>query len=155
GEADRTVDPPKTRARSGQEQAVTALLTADGTLQTAYGADTTKWLWGRVHTLTTQSAAAPLVAGAFSGGPYARPGGALTVDVGNPNSSQSSPLAFAYSSGSNLRFISVMDPAAANAQAKMQLPGPERDAAGVFSNTLTMPNIYAQKQYVESLYVHP
>jgi len=153
-DVDRTFDPSKTKAHTCQEQAITALLTAYGTLQTAYGADTTKWLWGRVHTLTTQSAAAPLIAGAFSGGPYARPGGALTVDVGNPNSSQSSPLAFAYSSGSNLRFISVMDPAAANAQVKMQLPGPERDAPAVLTNTLTLLNMYVLNQYFDFLYGH-
>ena len=123
-------------------------------MQNAYGTDTTKWLWGRVHTLTTQSAAAPLIAGTFSGGPYARPGGALTVDVGNPSSTQSSPLGFSYSSGSNLRFISVMDPAAANAQVKMQLPGPERDAPGVLSNTLTLLNMYVQNQYFDFLYGH-
>src|SRR5438132_1694715 len=88
-------------------QAINALSTAYGTLANRYGTDTKHWLWGRVHTLTTQSAAAPLIAGAFSGGPFARPGGALTVDVGNPSGSQLSPLAFAYGSGSHPRFISA------------------------------------------------
>ena len=76
------------------------------------------------------------------------------MDVGNPSSTQSSPLGFSYSSGSNLRFISVMDPDAANALVKMQLPGPERDAPGVLSNTLTLLNMYVQNQYFDFLYGH-
>jgi penicillin G amidase len=140
--------------KSCATQVITALSTAAGILQNAYGTDPNTWLWGRVHTLTTQSAAAPLIAGTFSGGPYARPGGALTVDVGNPSSTQSSPLAFSYSSGSNMRFIAVMDPTPGNAQVKMQLPGPERDAPGVFSNTLTLLNMYVQNQYFDFLYGH-
>ena len=76
------------------------------------------------------------------------------MDVGNPSGSQSSPLAFAYSSGSNVRFIAVMDPAAANAQVKMQLPGPERDAPALFSNTLTLLEMYVQNQYFDFPYGH-
>jgi len=136
------------------EQVVTALVTAGATLTNAYGAST-NWLWGRVHTLTTQSAGAPLIAAPFSAGPYARPGGAETVDVGDPDSSQSSPLAFAYSHGSNVRFIAVMDsPAGANAQAKMQLPGPERDAPAVLSSSLTLLEMYVQNLYFDFLYGH-
>ena len=136
-------------------QVKTALETAFGTLTAAYGSDTKKWLWGHVHTLTPQSPAAPLIAGAFSAGPFARPGGALTVDVGNPSASQSSPLAFSYGSGSNVRFIAVMDPAAANAQVKMQLPGAERDGPyGLFSNSPNLLGMYVQNQYFDFLYGH-
>jgi penicillin G amidase len=141
-------------SKTCEQQVIAALATAVGTLQSAYGTDTKNWLWGRVHTLTTQSQAAPFIAGGFTAGPFARPGGALTVDVGNPSGSQSSPLAFAYSSGSNLRFISVMDPVAANAQVKMQLPGPERDAPALFSNTLTLLGMYVQNQYFDFPYGH-
>jgi hypothetical protein len=104
--------------------------------------------------MTTASQLSPLIAGGFSAGPYARPGGALTVDVGNPSGSQSSPLAFAYGAGSNVRFIAVMDPTAANAVVKMQLPGPERDAPAVLSNTLNLVNMYVQNQYFDFLYGH-
>jgi acyl-homoserine lactone acylase PvdQ len=141
--------------RTCQQQVVTALLTAAGTLQVAYGADTNKWLWGRVHTLTTQSQLAPLIAAPFEAGPFARPGGALSVDVANPSSSQSSPLGFAYGSGSNVRFISVMDPAAANAQVKMQLPGPQRDGPyGLFFSSPDLLGMYVQNQYFDFLYGH-
>jgi penicillin amidase len=143
-----------TASKTCEQQVIAALASAVTTLQGAYGTDTKGWLWGRVHTMTTVSQLSPLIAGGFSAGPYARPGGALTVDVGNPNGSQSSPLGFAYGAGSNLRFIAVMDPAAANAQVKMQLPGPERDAPGVFSNTLTLLNMYVQNQYFDFPYGH-
>jgi acyl-homoserine lactone acylase PvdQ len=134
-------------------QVQTALASAYTTLAGAYGSDTKNWLWGRVHTLTTVSPASPLIAGGFSAGPFARPGGALTVDVGNPSGSQSSPLGFSYSSGSNVRFIAVMDPAAANAQVKMQLPGPERDAPfGLFATSPDLLGMYVQNQYFDFLY---
>jgi len=145
------VNPPQTC----EQQVVAALATAAGTLQNAYGTDPNTWLWGRVHTLTLQSAAAPLVGPPFSAGPFARPGGALTVDVGNPSSSQSSALGFSYGSGSNLRFIAVMDPTPANAQVKMQLPGPERDGPyGLFSFPPDLLGMYVQNQYFDFLYGH-
>ena len=135
--------------RTCSDQVVAALLTAAGTLQAAYGADTTKWLWGRVHTLTTTSPAAPLIAGAYAAGPVARPGGAFTVDVGNPDGSQASPLGFAYSHGSNVRFIAEMD-APASAVTRMQLPGPQRDAPfGVFADTPDLFGQYARNQYFD------
>ena len=130
------------------EKLVGSLLVAAGTLQAVYGAPA-NWIWGRVHTLTTASAAAPLIAGAYAAGPYARPGGAFTVDVGNPDGSQSSLLGFAYSHGSNVRFIAeVGDPAAA--VTKMQLPGPERDGpSGVFSSTPDLLGQYVQNKYFD------
>jgi penicillin amidase len=84
-----------TASKTCGAQVVNALVTAFTTLSTANGSDTTKWLWGRAHTLQTVSPASPLVANGFTTGPFARPGGALTVDVGNPSGSQSSPLSFA------------------------------------------------------------
>ena len=56
--------------------------------------------------------------------------------------SQSTPLGFTYSHGSNVRHISVMDPAAATAIIKMQLPGPEHDGpSGLFASD---PNLLLQ-----------
>ncbi len=141
-------------SKTCEQQVIAALTAAVATLRTAYGTDTKNWLWGRVHTLTATSQLAPLIAGGFSAGPFARPGGALTVDVGNPSGTQSSPLAFAYGSGSNVRFISVMDPAPANAQVKMQLPGPERDAPALFTNSLSLIQMYVQNQYFDLPYGH-
>jgi penicillin amidase len=144
-----------TASKTCGTQVINALVAAHGSLSAADGADTKNWLWGRVHTLTTVSPASPLIANGFTAGPFARPGGALTVDVGNPSGSQSSPLSFAYSSGSNVRHISVMDPNAANAQVKMQLPGPERDAPfGVFSSTPDLLGQYVRNQYFDFLHGH-
>jgi acyl-homoserine lactone acylase PvdQ len=144
-----------TASKTCEQQVIAALASAVGTLQGAYGTDTHNWLWGRVHTMTTVSQAAPLIAGGFTAGPFARPGGLLTVDVGNPSGSQSTPLGFAYGSGSNVRFISVMDPAAASAQVKMQLPGPERDAPfGVFSSSPDLIGQYVTNTYFDFLYGH-
>ena len=48
-----------------------------------------------------------------------------------------------------------MDPAAATAQVKMQLPGPERDAPyGTFSSTPDLLGMYVQNQYFDFLYGH-
>jgi len=136
-------------------QVINALVQAFTSLSAANGPPPTNWLWGRVHTMTAVSPAAPLIANGFTAGPFARPGGALTVDVGNPSGSQSSPLGFAYGSGSNVRHISVMDSTDANAVVKMQLPGPERDAPfGVFSSTPDLLGQYVQNQYFDFLHGH-
>jgi hypothetical protein len=105
--------------------------------------------------ISTASAAAPLIAGGFSSGPYARPGGALTVDVGNPDGSQSTPLGFTYSHGSNVRHVSVMDPAAATAIIKMQLPGPEHDGpSGLFASDPNLLLQYIQNQPFDYAFGH-
>jgi penicillin amidase len=142
-------------AKTCGTQVINALTSAFTSIAGANGTDTKNWLWGRAHTLTTVSPASPLVSNGFTAGPFARPGGALTVDVGNPSGSQSTPLGFAYGSGSNVRHISVMDPNPANAQVKMQLPGPERDApVGVFSSTPDLLGQYVQNQYFDFLHGH-
>jgi penicillin amidase len=142
-----------TATHSCGEQVVTALVTAALQLTNSLGPPT-NWLWGRTHTLTLASPV-PLIGAPFSAGPFARPGGIESVDVGDPDGSQSSPLAFTYSHGSNIRYISVMDPNAADAQVKMQLPGPERDAPfGVFASTPDLFGQYVQNQYFDFLYGH-
>jgi penicillin amidase len=105
------------------QQLVTALVTAFGTLSAALGPDTTKWTWGRVHVIKPVSLLA-LVTTNYSPGPFARPGGAFTVDVGSPSLSGSG-LDFTYGSGGNVRHISLMDPT--KPKTRMQLPGPVRD----------------------------
>lgn len=118
----------QTATVSCSEQVALALGQAYRTLSTQVSSDPTKWTWGRVHTIQPVSLL-PLVTSGYAPGPYARPGGAFTVDVGNPNLGTSG-LDFAYASGGNVRHISIMDPA--KARVRMQLPGPERDgpAAG-------------------------
>ena len=106
-------------------QVVTALITAYDTLIASKGAPS-KWQWGRVHTMQPGSQLS-LVTQGYQPGPYARPGGAFTVDVGNPSLSSASLGSFSYGSSGNVRHISVMDPAAPIV--KMQLPGPQRDVA--------------------------
>jgi penicillin amidase len=108
-------------------QVVTALVQAYDTLVAQVGPNPSSWTWGRVHTIRPVSLLA-LVTTGYEPGPFARPGGAFTVDVGNPSLS-SSGLDFAYGSGGNVRHISLMDPV--NPKIRMQLPGPERDGPAV------------------------
>jgi len=105
------------------DQLITALVSAVDTLTAHVGPDPNSWVWGRVHTLTPVSMLA-LVTRGYSPGPFARPGGAFTVDVATP-ALTGGGLDFPYTSGPQVRHISVMDPSAPIV--KMQLPGPERD----------------------------
>ena len=111
------------------EQVATALVQAYGTIAAKFGPNPSGWVWGRVHTIQPVSLLA-LVTTRYEPGPYARPGGAFTVDVGSPSLSGGG-LTFPYFSGGNVRHISVMDPA--KPVVKMQLPGPERDSATGFA----------------------
>jgi penicillin amidase len=110
-------------------QIVTALVQAVDTLSSAVGPKTTDWVWGRVHTIKPVSLL-ELVTTNFEPGPYARPGGAFTVDVGSPGLSGGG-IDFAYGSGGNVRHISLMDPA--KPVVRMQLPGPQRDGPTGFA----------------------
>ncbi len=77
------------------------------------------WVWGRVHTFQPVSQF-PLVTLGYEPGPFARPGGAFTVDVASPSPSGAG---FTFRSSANVRHVSVMDPV--TAVVRMQLPGPE------------------------------
>jgi penicillin amidase len=137
--------------KSCAAQVITALSTAFATIAAELGAPPTKWIWGKFHTLTTLSPAAPLVSGGFQGGPFARPGGAFSVDVGNPDNSQSTPLGMTYSHGSNIRFVGEIQAPAAST-VFMQLPGLEKDQPfGVFANTPDLLTPYAGNQYFNYL----
>jgi penicillin amidase len=105
------------------EQVATALVTAYATLAATVGTDPNTWIWGRRHTMRPVSLLA-LVTNNYQPGPFARPGGAFTVDVGSP-SLTGVGLDFPFGSSGNVRHISLMDPAAP--KVRMQLPGPERD----------------------------
>ncbi|MDB4956964.1 MAG: penicillin amidase family protein [Myxococcales bacterium] len=114
--------------RSCAAQVARALASAYDDLKSQIDADPKNWVWGRVHTIQPVSLLA-FVTNHYSPGPYARPGGAFTVDVGTPSTSAAG-LLFPYSSGGNVRHISLMDPA--KPVVKMQLPGPERDVPAEF-----------------------
>ncbi|HZJ53135.1 MAG TPA: penicillin acylase family protein, partial [Myxococcaceae bacterium] len=105
-------------------QVVDALGFAYAQLKNAYG-DETNWRWGRVHTASFPFIVPgyPLIDPGFRPGPYPRPGGAWTVDVGNPSGRSSSQLSFAYGSGGNVRWLAAMGGAVENTF--MQLPGVE------------------------------
>ena len=119
------------------EQVVTALVEAYDQVAGTYGTDTTAWTWGRVHTMQPVPLVA-LVTTNYEPGPYARPGGAFTVDVGTPSGETSSGLSFPYNTGGNVRHISVMDPT--TPLVKMQLPGPEVDGPALIIG----PNLLGQ-----------
>ena len=42
------------------------------------------WRWGRIHTLTLEAQLLSLIVSDFNAGPFATPGGALTVNVADP-----------------------------------------------------------------------
>jgi penicillin amidase len=109
--------------RSCIDQVVAALVAAVDQLIAHAEPSPSNWVWGRVHTVTPTSMLA-LVTRGYSPGPFARPGGAFTVDVATP-ALTGTALDFHYTSGPQVRHISVMDPA--SPVVKMQLPGPERD----------------------------
>jgi acyl-homoserine lactone acylase PvdQ len=105
-------------------QVQAALVQAYGELIRTAGSTPSSWVWGRVHTMQPVSLLS-LVTTGFEPGPYARPGGAFTVDVGTPALSGSGTGDFSFTSSGNVRHISLMDPA--KPVIRMQLPGPERD----------------------------
>jgi len=104
------------------QQASSAMADAYDQLTQQLGGQS-NWIWGRLHSMSPVSLVYPLVAGLFNPGPYARPGGAFTVDVGTPGLREDFVLNFNYGSGSNVRWIAVMDGSAT----KEQLPGPQVD----------------------------
>lgn len=124
-DVDATGKTVATKTCGAQVQA--ALVQAYDTLAAQLGPNPSSWTWGRVHTIRPVSLLA-LVTTGYQPGPFARPGGVFTVDVGNPSLSASG-LDFAYGSGGNVRHISLMDPT--NPKTRMQLPGPERDGPAV------------------------
>lgn len=104
-----------------QQQVAKALEAAYASLAGRLGPPSA-WVWGRVHTFQPVSQFSPVVSLGYSPGPFARPGGAFTVDVASPSLSAAG-TSFAYGSSANVRHVSVMDPA--TPRVRMQLPGPE------------------------------
>ena len=134
------------RTHTCGEQVAIALVQAYRGLSAVLGPPPAKWRWGRFHTIQPTSQLA-LVTTGYGPGPFARPGGAFTVDVGSPSLSGAG-LSFGYGSGGNVRHISVMDPA--TPVIKMQLPGPERDGpTGIFSSGPNLLLDWVQNKYFD------
>ena len=135
----------KVKDRTCTSQVLDAISWAWGNLTATYGA-TTNWRWGRVHTVTFKFAVSgyPLVDPAFQPGPYPRPGGAWTVDVGNPAAGTSAQLTFPYGSGGNVRWLAAMEGTVANTF--MQLPGVESGGPYPFGQS-TMLTDWVQNKY--------
>ncbi len=125
-------------------QAAQAAMTASFDQLTQELGAQTNWIWGRLHSMSPQSLVFPLVAGFFNPGPYARPGGAFTVDVGSPSLRTDNVLSFPYGSGSNVRWIAVMDGSAT----KEQLPGPIIDGP-TFPGTVGLLSQYVVNEYFD------
>ncbi len=126
-------------------QVTDALGWAYAQLKGAYG-DVANWRWGRVHTVSFPFIVPgyPLIDPGFRPGPYARPGGAWTVDVGAPAFNSSANLSFAYRSGGNVRWVAAMDGMAEHTF--MQLPGVESEEAFP-TNQPTMLTQWVLNQY--------
>ena len=136
-----------TATHTCKEKVASSLIAAQAMLTAQLGPPA-NWIWGRKHTLTLKEPAAPLIAGRFQAGPFARPGGIETVDVAQPSLSAGS-TDFSYAHGPSIREImDVTD--SAHATMKMQLPGTERDQPfGVFANTPDLIGQYVRNQYFD------
>ncbi len=105
------------------------------------------WIWGRVHSMTPLSygSAVGLTSALYNPGPFARPGGAFTVDVGSPPFRSDNVLSFNYQGGgSNVRWIAVADGSAT----KEQLPGPIVDGP-FYPGSPGLLGQYAVNQYFD------
>jgi len=110
-----------TNTHSCAEQVVIAARDAFGTLYRRQRPPAHELALGRVHTIQPVSQLS-LVTTDYTPGPFARPGGLFTVDVGNIGGGVGRPSRTARAATSH---ISLMDPG--ESVIKMQLPGPERD----------------------------
>ncbi|HVP62030.1 MAG TPA: penicillin acylase family protein [Myxococcaceae bacterium] len=136
--------------KSCAAQVMDALGFAYVQLKNAYG-DEKNWRWGRVHTISfpfppfiSDYFSYPLIDPGFRPGPYPRPGGAWTVDVGAPDQLSSADLTFDYRSGGNVRWLAAMDGTVAHTF--MQLPGVESEAPYPFGKS-TMLTQWVLNQY--------
>jgi penicillin amidase len=116
-------------------------------LKNAYG-DVGNWRWGRLHTATMNFVVSPypFVDPGFHPGPYPRPGGVQTVDVGDPGASASSSPSFAFRSSANIRWIAAMDGTVDHTF--MQLPGVQSGNAYPFGQQ-TMLTDWVLNQYFQ------
>jgi penicillin G amidase len=80
------------------------------------------WRWGKVHTLVLESVFANFGLNGFNAGPFAAPGGLLSVNVASPSSpSTTTPLDLHFSEGPSLRSLIEIGPK--GPRMKFQFPG--------------------------------
>ena len=129
-----------------QTQVLDALGLAYAQLKGAFG-DESNWRWGRQHTLTFQFIVSgyPLIDPGFRPGPFPRPGGAWTVDVGRPTNVSSSTLTFPYGSGGAVRWLAAMDGNVAHTF--NQLPGVQNSNGPYPSGSSTLLTDWVQNKY--------
>lgn len=63
------------------------------------------WRWGRIHALTTQADLLSSVTPNFNNGPYAAPGGVLSVNVANPGGVGTGDGDYGFSHGPSMRMV--------------------------------------------------
>jgi penicillin amidase len=118
---DQNADHPTTRNEIVQR----ALTKAGAVLATYGGSD--DWRWGRMHTLTLKSPLSQPGVTAFDSGPYATPGGVLTVNVATPSAvdlddtSAAARQRFAHTTGASMRMLVELGPGSPHMQ--ISLPG--------------------------------
>ncbi|AKU90733.1 penicillin amidase family protein [Vulgatibacter incomptus] len=103
--------------RSKDEVLVAGIEKAANDIVAPLGSDSSKWLWGRKHTLTFKTEISQL-APKLDIGPFATPGGQFTVNVANPGFDG---LGFSHGAGASLRIVS--EAGADGMITWMQLPG--------------------------------
>lgn len=103
--------------RTRDEVLVEALERAGKEIVGPMGADPTRWLWGRVHTVTFKTEVS-LVAPELDLGPFAGPGGLFTVNVANP---PITGAGFQFTNGASLRIVSELGDDGVSTW--LQLPG--------------------------------
>jgi penicillin amidase len=133
-------------SKTCQTQVLDALGFAYAQLKGAYG-DESNWRWGRVHTLTFEFIVSgyPLIDRGFRPGPFPRPGGAWTVDVGRPTNLSSDTLSFPYGSGGAVRWLAAMDGNVAHTF--NQLPGVQNSNDPYPFDQSTMLTDWVQNKY--------
>jgi penicillin amidase len=118
---DENADHPTTRTEILQRA-----LSKAGAVLATYGASD-DWRWGRMHALTLKSPLSQPNLTAFDSGPYATPGGVLTVNVATPSSvdlndtSPAARLRFAHTTGPSIRML--VELGADSPHMQISLPG--------------------------------
>jgi penicillin amidase len=118
---DEHADHPTTRTEILQRA-----LSKAGAVLASYG-PSDDWRWGRMHALLQKSPLSQPGVTAFDSGPYATPGGVLTVNVATPSAvdlddiSAAARLRFAHTTGPSIRLL--IELGADSPHMRMSLPG--------------------------------
>ncbi|MEZ4459461.1 MAG: penicillin acylase family protein, partial [bacterium] len=90
--------------QEGRLDTILAAITEAGQrLKNAHTTDTSKWLWGRLHTLELKADLLSAVVATYNNGTYAAPGGQWTVNVANP--ANVSDDNFTFGAGPSMRLV--------------------------------------------------